>query len=158
MGGLFIIPVALWVFSDPPLPASPCPRYLEAQRAIAEANRLFGFDNWSSRVVDGPALDVCMQVPRLANGKGGMLFRAAATAIVRVSVGGSDEFCFREEVGTGSGDHPERAIAIEHAKKEAVTDATKRALRLFGEALGNCLQHTTVTGLDPPIKGGDNKN
>ncbi|KAG0891151.1 hypothetical protein G6F34_011909 [Rhizopus arrhizus] len=31
------------------------------------------------------------------------------------------------------------AIAFEKAKKQAVTDATKRALRNFGNALGNCI-------------------
>jgi hypothetical protein len=29
--------------------------------------------------------------------------------------------------------------AIENAKKEAVSDARKRALRIFGNALGNCI-------------------
>jgi DNA repair and recombination protein RAD52 len=30
-------------------------------------------------------------------------------------------------------------IAIENAKKEAVSDARKRCLRVFGNALGNCI-------------------
>lgn len=30
-------------------------------------------------------------------------------------------------------------IAIENSKKEAVSDARKRALRVFGNALGNCV-------------------
>lgn len=34
---------------------------------------------------------------------------------------------------------PDRGTALEKCKKEAVTDATKRALRLFGNVLGNCI-------------------
>ena len=44
---------------------------------------------------------------------------------------------YHEDVGCGIGDAKQRGAAIEKAKKECVTDATKRALRLFGPALGN---------------------
>lgn len=44
-----------------------------------------------------------------------------------------------EDVGYGTGENPRRGLAIGNAKKEAVSDARKRALRLFGDALGNCL-------------------
>jgi DNA repair and recombination protein RAD52 len=32
-----------------------------------------------------------------------------------------------------------KALSIEKARKEAVTDGLKRALKSFGNALGNCL-------------------
>ena len=32
-----------------------------------------------------------------------------------------------------------KGLALEKAKKEAVTDALKRTFRLFGNAMGNCL-------------------
>ncbi len=32
-----------------------------------------------------------------------------------------------------------KALSIEKARKEAVTDALKRALKSFGNVLGNCL-------------------
>jgi DNA repair and recombination protein RAD52 len=32
-----------------------------------------------------------------------------------------------------------KALSIEKARKEAVTDGLKRALKTFGNALGNCL-------------------
>ena len=44
-----------------------------------------------------------------------------------------------EDVGYGTAENPKKGAAIEKAKKEAVSDARKRALRLFGDALGNCL-------------------
>jgi DNA repair and recombination protein RAD52 len=33
-----------------------------------------------------------------------------------------------------------KAFSIEKARKEAVTDALKRALKSFGNVLGNCLK------------------
>ena len=35
--------------------------------------------------------------------------------------------------------HQQKALSIEKARKEAVTDALKRALKSFGNVLGNCL-------------------
>ena len=74
------------------------------------------------------------------------------TAIVRITL---QDGCYHEDVGCGSGENirgkasaldkvrppflPTRPILIIEAKKEAVTDATKRALKTFGNVLGNCL-------------------
>lgn len=65
------------------------------------------------------------------NGK----FYLSVTAVVRVtlSIG-----TFHEDVGLGSSEG-HRNMALEKAKKEAVTDALKRALRQYGNALGNSL-------------------
>jgi len=46
---------------------------------------------------------------------------------------------FHEDVGYGICDNKSKGTAIENAKKEAVSDARKRALRVFGNALGNCV-------------------
>lgn len=46
---------------------------------------------------------------------------------------------FHEDVGYGICENPSKGIAIENSKKEAVSDARKRALRVFGNALGNCV-------------------
>ncbi|KAG1311464.1 hypothetical protein G6F64_003787 [Rhizopus arrhizus] len=44
------------------------------------------------------------------------------------------------DIGYGSSENTKsKAIAFEKARKQAVTDATKRALRNFGNALGNCI-------------------
>jgi len=45
----------------------------------------------------------------------------------------------RSDCGTGHGKDRDAGIAIESAMKEAATDSLKRALRLFGRALGNCV-------------------
>lgn len=39
-----------------------------------------------------------------------------------------------------------KAVAFEKARKQGVTDATKRALRFFGNSLGNCLYDTPYLG------------
>lgn len=76
------------------------------------------------------------------------------TAIVRVWL---KDGCSREDIGYGKADNVKskgdsldkvslatstiyRArLRSDQCKKEAVTDATKRALRTFGNLLGNCL-------------------
>lgn len=58
------------------------------------------------------------------------------TAVVRVTL---KDGTFHEDVGYGTAEMPKRGQAIEKAKKEAVSDARKRVLRLYGDALGNCL-------------------
>jgi DNA repair and recombination protein RAD52 len=82
-------------------------------------------------------------------------YSISITAIVRITLA---DGCFHEDVGNGSGDMKQKTAALEkvrafiqwdtltahllpdaQAQKEAVTDATKRALRAFGNLLGNCL-------------------
>ena len=47
---------------------------------------------------------------------------------------------YHEDIGYGHIENCKgKAAAFEKAKKEAVTDAMKRALRNFGNVLGNCL-------------------
>jgi hypothetical protein len=51
---------------------------------------------------------------------------------------------YREDVGFGKVQNcfTGKADALENAKKEAVTDALKRAMRQFGSLMGNCLYDT----------------
>jgi hypothetical protein len=51
---------------------------------------------------------------------------------------------FREDIGCGKVQNcfTGKADALENAKKEAVTDAIKRAWRQFGSLMGNCLYDT----------------
>ena len=47
---------------------------------------------------------------------------------------------FHEDVGYGTSEGMKsKALSIEKARKESITDGLKRALKSFGSALGNCL-------------------
>ena len=59
------------------------------------------------------------------------------SAIVRVQL---RDGAFHEDVGYGvSEGMRSKALSLEKARKEACTDGLKRALKSFGNALGNCL-------------------
>ena len=93
------------------------------------ANHVLGFDGWSSQIINVEQ-DYCEEGPPRK-------FSAAYSAIVRVTLknGASHE-------GIGYGEcyrQSSKGSAIHRAKKSAVTDARKRAIRLFGNVLGNSL-------------------
>ena len=47
---------------------------------------------------------------------------------------------YHEDVGYGTSEGMRsKALSIEKARKESITDGLKRALKSFGNALGNCL-------------------
>ena len=96
--------------------------YLEGYDVIDKANEIFGYDGWCYHVT--AMTDVTPE--------GG---RPIFEARVWVKV---DGYCYREDVGHGiaAGTSSE---AIETARKGAVTDALKRALRSFGNQFGNSL-------------------
>merc|ERR1711874_154175 len=60
---------------------------------------------------------------------------------------------FHEDVGYGvSEGMRSKALSIEKARKEAATDGLKRALKSFGNALGNCLndkEYVKLIGAKP---------
>jgi len=102
--------------------------YVESWKAIELANSIFGFDGWSSQIVDITP-DFIEEIP-------GPKFRVGVTAVVKVML---KDGTFHEDVGYGINVDKSKGNAIENAKKEAVSDARKRALRVFGNALGNCV-------------------
>jgi len=95
--------------------------YIEGWHAIAEANRIFGFDAWSSETLQMEC--VCME---------GTI---SYIAKVRVTVAGIS----REGWGAGHGRHGSVGDKHESAVKEAETDARKRALMTFGNKFGLAL-------------------
>jgi len=101
--------------------------YIEGWQAIAEANRIFGFDAWNRETV---LLERCGE-PREVQDK----WRVAYLAKVRITVGD----VIREGVGYGSGVAKDLGDAFESAIKEAETDAMKRALMTFGNPFGLAL-------------------
>ena len=101
--------------------------YIEGWHAIAEANRIFGFDGWTRETVDLRQLGE----PRQTGDK----WRVEYLAKVRIRVGE----VIREGCGFGQGIDKDVGQAHESALKEAETDAMKRALMTFGNPFGLAL-------------------
>lgn len=103
--------------------------HLEGYVAIDQANEIFGFDGWSYEVTD---------IGQQTSERGDILFYAD----VRVSVFFGDRLITRQDTGTqpvASKPGESSAKTMENARKAAVTDALKRALRSFGNQFGNSL-------------------
>ncbi|PVI08001.1 hypothetical protein DM02DRAFT_622038 [Periconia macrospinosa] len=104
--------------------------YLEGNKAIALANEMFGFDGWSSSLGQ---VQVDFVDENAQNGK----VCLGLSIVVRITLKSGT---FHEDIGYGSIENGKgKAASFEKAKKEAATDGLKRALRTFGNALGNCL-------------------
>jgi hypothetical protein len=101
--------------------------YIEGWHAIAEANRIFGFDGWSRETVEHRCL-----VSREKSGS----FHALYVAKVRITVRTEAETVIREGFGTGDAQAPTAGEAHDKAIKTAETDATKRAFATFGKPFG----------------------
>src|SRR5207342_659382 len=112
--------------------------YVEGWHAIAEANRIFGFDAWDRRTVS----TACVW-----SGQSGQVHAASYTAKVRVSVRAGDITVVREGSGTGEGRASTPGQAHELALKGAETDATKRALATFGNPFGLALYDREQAGV-----------
>lgn len=108
--------------------------YIEGWWAIAEANRIFGFDGWTRETLDLRCVSEKTrklgQPPRERDGWG-------VTYIAKVRVTGLG--VVREGCGTGHGIDADLGQAHESALKEAETDAMKRALMTFGNPFGLAL-------------------
>ncbi|EGG19177.1 DNA repair and recombination protein rad22 [Cavenderia fasciculata] len=101
--------------------------YMEAWKVIEIANKIFGFNGWSSQLTNMKTdfTDVI-----------GGNYKVGATAILRVTL---KDGTFHEDFGFGIAINGCKGLAIENARKGAVSDARKRVLRIFGRALGNQL-------------------
>lgn len=113
-----------------PPPKGKYGEYIEGWHAIAEANRIFGFDGWCY------SLDALVKTNQ--NEKDGK-HHVGYAATVTVTVGSVT----RTDVGHGQGHHGSEGEAHDSAIKEAVTDALKRALRTFGNPFGLALYDKT---------------
>src|SRR6185369_15045063 len=112
--------------------------YIEGWHAIAQANRIFGYDAWDRRTV---ATRSVWTEARASH------FLAAYTARVRISVRAGDIVIVREGCGTGEAKATTPGQAHEIALKSAETDATKRALATFGNPFGLALYDSNQTGV-----------
>jgi DNA repair and recombination protein RAD52 len=133
--------------------------YVESWKAIELANGIFGFNGWSSSIVEITpdfvrlpwflfffffldfAEGLTKKLPHQIDEVQGK-FRVGITAVVRVTL---KDGTSHEDVGFGIGENRIKGEAIQKAKKEAVSDARKRALRLFGNGLGNTIYDREYT-------------
>ncbi|KAK8244218.1 Alpha/Beta hydrolase protein [Phyllosticta capitalensis] len=104
--------------------------YLPAEKAINLANEVFGFNGWSSSIRD-------VQIDFVDQAQSTGKISLGLSVIIRVTL---KDGTYHEDIGYGHIENCQgKAAAFEKAKKEAATDALKRALRTFGNVLGNCL-------------------
>ena len=112
--------------------------YIEAWHAIAEANRIFGYDAWDRQTLSSTCVWQGPQRGRSA---------CAYTARVRVRVRAGDIVIVREGSGAGHGTGLTLGVAHEQALKSAETDAMKRALATFGNPFGLALYDKEQQGV-----------
>ncbi|XP_045585479.1 uncharacterized protein [Procambarus clarkii] len=102
--------------------------YIEGWRLVSLANEIFGFNGWSHSVTN-QTIDFVDHY----NGR----YYVGVSSRVRVQL---KDGVYHEDIGYGvSEGMKSKALSVEKARKEAVTDGLKRALKSFGNALGNCL-------------------
>ncbi|EJW03596.1 recombination protein rad52 [Edhazardia aedis USNM 41457] len=103
--------------------------YIEGWLVIDLANKIFGFNGWSSEIKN-------ITTEYCDYNEGRFSYNVGVSVIVKVTLKDGNA---REDVGFGMSENSKsKGQAYEKAKKEAATDALKRALRQFGSALGNC--------------------
>ncbi|KAM8861905.1 DNA repair protein RAD52 homolog [Synchiropus picturatus] len=89
---------------------------------------MFGYNGWSHSISQQN-----VDFVDLINGK----FYVGVSAFVKVQL---KDGAYHEDVGYGVSEGlKSKALSLEKARKEAVTDGMKRALKCFGNALGNCI-------------------
>ena len=116
--------------------------YIEAWVAIAEANRIFGFDGWSRETTK---IERVATTPYQNQKNGNQMISVSYMARVRVTAGGVT----REGCGYGDGQAKasQAGTAHELALKEAESDAMKRALMTFGNPFGLALYDKTQSNV-----------
>ncbi|KAI4292720.1 DNA repair and recombination protein RAD52 [Pancytospora philotis] len=103
--------------------------YIQGGMIVNLANHIFGFDGWSNRAKSFTQ-EYCDVT---SDGR----YSVGISCCCRVTL---RDGTYREDIGFGSIDNQRmKSVAVQTAKKKAATDALKRTLRLFGNALGNCL-------------------
>jgi len=123
--------------------------YIEGWHAIAEANRIFGFDGWDRELTD---LRLTFEGEKMTKSSGLKPY-VCYLATVKVTVRAGEDTVVRLGTGSGGGFGSDVGEAHESAAKEAETDAMKRALMTFGNLFGLALYDKTQkeVGIDEPI-------
>ncbi|KAK5072162.1 DNA repair protein rad52 [Lithohypha guttulata] len=122
--------------------------YLSAEKAINLANEVFGFCGWSSSI-QNIQIDFVDENPTKGTISIGL------SVVVRVTLRNG---AYHEDTGYGGIENCKSKIAaFEKAKKEGTTDALKRALRNFGNVLGNCIYDKEYIAKVSKVKAGQGK-
>lgn len=122
--------------------------YLSAEKAINLANEVFGFNGWSSSI-QNIQIDFVDENPTKGTISIGL------SVVVRVTL---KDGTYHEDIGYGGIENCKSKIAaFEKAKKEGTTDALKRALRNFGNVLGNCIYDKDYITKVSKVKAGQAK-
>lgn len=104
--------------------------YVTSHKAIEITNEIFGFNGWSCQIVK-------METHFIEKDESSGKWSCCITAQVKISL---RDGTYHEDIGIGSSEGMKsKCAAFENSVKEAVSDARKRCLRVFGNALGNCL-------------------
>ena len=117
--------------------------YIQSWHAISEANRIFGYGKWGSRII---TLDCVLDEEAKGEGRRNVSYLAIVEVV-------ASDGTFRD-TGTGHGQNMRPGDAHESASKEAVSDAEKRALRHFGNQFGLALYDKEFTNV---TRDGDNR-
>jgi DNA recombination protein Rad52 len=122
--------------------------YIEGWHVIAEANRIFGFDNWTRETLDVRCVSEKEREIGAAKNPGwGVTYIVKCRVIV--------DGVAREGCGAGHGIDRDLGQAHESAIKEAETDAMKRAFMTFGNPFGLALYDKTQASVGddapPPV-------
>ena len=95
------------------------------------------FDGWSSSIVS-------LTTDFIDYNQDSHRYSVGVSALVRVTL--SQSGAYHEDVGYGTLENSKsKGAALDKCKKEAITDGLKRALRNFGNVLGNCLYDKSYT-------------
>ncbi|CAG8595655.1 19966_t:CDS:10 [Dentiscutata erythropus] len=117
--------------------------YVEGWKVINLANNVFGFNGWSSSIQN-----ITIDFVETSQDTGRISVGISVTCRVTLKDG-----AYHEDLGYGTCENSKsKAAAFEKAKKEAMTDALKRALRTFGNAMGNCVYDKKFTSEIVKIK------
>ena len=120
--------------------------YIAGFHAIDMANKIFGYDGWSTEILILKEVNRVSYIkpPYNSGDKEKPMVSIAYMCNLRLTVTTDDgKEVVKEDTGFGdgvAGDTPSGMhSAIELASKESVTDAIKRCLRAFGNQFGNSL-------------------
>jgi len=126
--------------------------YVEGWTAIAEANRIFGFDGWTRETIEIKCVAERERMIGKTDTKPGYPgFGVSYIAKVRIIAFAGDSLVTREGVGAGHGIDQDLGQAHESAIKEAETDAMKRGLMTFGNPFGLALYDKQQTNVADEI-------